>query len=99
MTTNSSRRKKFEKRKSESQPRGSSGRRANLVASQIKRPPSAAAAALGGRLIWLATKFARQPEDPRGWLSLFLFSNLFLLLLFVVMVGERLVRWGSGLDF
>ncbi len=58
-----------------------------------------AAAALGGRLIWLATKFARQPEDPRGWLSLFLFSNLFLLLLFVVMVGERLVRWGSGLDF
>ena len=52
-----------------------------------------AAAALGGRLIWLATKFARQPEDQRGWLSLFLFSNLYLLLLFVVMVGERLVRW------
>jgi len=51
-----------------------------------------AAAALGGRLIWLATKFARRPEDQRGWLSLFLFSNLYLLLLFVVMVGERLVR-------
>ena len=51
-----------------------------------------AAAALGGRLIWLATKFARRPEDQRGWLSLFLFSNVFLLLLFVVMVGERLVR-------
>ena len=52
----------------------------------------AAAAALGGRLIWLATKFARRPEDQRGWLSLFLFSNLYLLLLFIVMVGERLVR-------
>jgi heme O synthase-like polyprenyltransferase len=52
----------------------------------------AVAAALGGRLIWLATKFARQPDDPRGWLSLFLFSNLYLLLLFVVLVGERLVR-------
>jgi protoheme IX farnesyltransferase len=51
-----------------------------------------AAAALGGRLIWLAAKFARQPDDQRGWLSLFLFSNLFLLLLFLVMVGERLVR-------
>jgi heme o synthase len=51
-----------------------------------------AAAALGGRLIWLATKFARQPEDQRGWLSLFLFSNLYLLLLFVVMVAERLIR-------
>ena len=51
-----------------------------------------AAAALGGRLIWLATKFARRPEDQRGWLSLFLFSNLYLLLLFVVMVTERLVR-------
>jgi protoheme IX farnesyltransferase len=51
-----------------------------------------AAAALGGRLIWLATKFARRPEDQRGWLSLFLFSNLYLLLLFVVMVGERLAR-------
>ena len=60
-----------------------------------------AAAALGGRLIWLATKFARRPEDARGWLSLFLFSNFFLLLLFVVMVAERLVRHilGSGLDF
>jgi protoheme IX farnesyltransferase len=51
-----------------------------------------AAAALGGRLIWLAAKFARQPDDQRGWLSLFLFSNFFLLLLFLVMVGERLVR-------
>jgi protoheme IX farnesyltransferase len=52
----------------------------------------AAAAALGGRLIWLAAKFARRPDDQRGWLSLFLFSNFFLLLLFLVMVGERLVR-------
>ena len=52
----------------------------------------AAAALLGGRLIWLATKFARHPENERGWLSLFLFSNLYLLLLFVVMVGERLAR-------
>jgi heme o synthase len=51
-----------------------------------------AAAALGARLIWLGTKFARHPEDQRGWLSLFLFSNLYLLLLFVVMVGERLVQ-------
>jgi protoheme IX farnesyltransferase len=51
-----------------------------------------AAAGLGARLIWLATKFARRPEDQRGWLSLFLFSNLYLLLLFAVMVGERLVR-------
>jgi heme O synthase-like polyprenyltransferase len=51
-----------------------------------------AAAALGGRLIWLAEKFARQPEDARGWLSLFLFSNFYLLLLFLVMVGERLAR-------
>ena len=51
-----------------------------------------AAAALGGRLIWLAAKFARQPDDQRGWLSLFLFSNFFLLLLFLVMVGERLIR-------
>ena len=51
-----------------------------------------AAAALGGRLIWLATKFARRPEHQRGWLSLFVFSNLYLLLLFVVMVAERLVR-------
>jgi protoheme IX farnesyltransferase len=50
------------------------------------------AAVLGWRLIWLATKFARQPEDQRGWLSLFLFSNFYLLLLFVVQVGERLVR-------
>ena len=51
-----------------------------------------AAAGLGARLIWLATKFARRPEDQRGWLSLFLFSNLYLLLLFAVMVGERLIR-------
>jgi protoheme IX farnesyltransferase len=51
-----------------------------------------AAGALGGRLIWLAAKFARQPEDQRGWLSLFLFSNFYLLLLFLVLVGERLVR-------
>jgi protoheme IX farnesyltransferase len=51
-----------------------------------------AAGALGGRLIWLAEKFARQPDDPRGWLSLFLFSNFYLLLLFLVMVGERLIR-------
>ena len=60
-----------------------------------------AAAALGGRLIWLAAKFARRCEDQRGWLSLFLFSNFFLLLLFVVMVVERLVRHllGSGFDF
>jgi protoheme IX farnesyltransferase len=52
----------------------------------------AAAAALGGRLIWLAAKFARRPEDQRGWLSLFLFSNFYLLLLLVAMVGERLAR-------
>ena len=51
-----------------------------------------AAGALGGRLIWLAAKFARQPDDQRGWLSLFLFSNFYLLLLFLVLVGERLVR-------
>ena len=51
-----------------------------------------AAAALGGRLIWLAAKFARRPDDQRGWLSLFLFSNFYLLLLFLVLVGERLVR-------
>jgi protoheme IX farnesyltransferase len=51
-----------------------------------------AAAALGARLIWLAGKFVRQPDDQRGWLSLFLFSNFYLLLLFLVMVGERLVR-------
>ena len=53
-----------------------------------------AAAALGGRLIWLAAKFARRPEDQRGWLSLFLFSNFYLLLLFLVLVGERLIRHG-----
>ena len=52
-----------------------------------------AAAALGGRLIWLATKFARHPEDQRGWLALFLFSNFYLLILLVVMVGERLARF------
>ena len=51
-----------------------------------------AAASLGGRLIWLAAKFARRPDDQRGWLSLFLFSNFFLLLLFLVMVTERLIR-------
>ena len=51
-----------------------------------------AAAALGARLIWLASKFARRPEDQRGWLSLFLFSNFYLLLLFLAMVGERLLR-------
>jgi heme O synthase-like polyprenyltransferase len=51
-----------------------------------------AAAALGGRLIWLAAKFARRPDDQRGWLSLFLFSNFYLLLLFLVLVGERLIR-------
>ena len=56
-----------------------------------------AAAALGARLIWLASKFARRPEDQRGWLSLFLFSNFYLLLLFVVMVGERLVRHALAL--
>ncbi len=50
-----------------------------------------AAAALGWRLIWLAAKFARRPEDPRGWLSLFLFSNFYLLLLFLVLVAERLI--------
>ena len=52
-----------------------------------------AAAGLGWRLIWLATKFARRPDDQRGWLSLFLFSNFYLLLLFLVMVAERLVRF------
>jgi heme o synthase len=52
-----------------------------------------AAAGLGGRLIWLGTKFARHPEDQRGWLSLFLFSNFYLLLLFLVMIGERLASW------
>src|SRR5262249_49224412 len=36
------------------------------------------AAVLGGRLMWLAVKFARQPDDQRGWLSLFLFSNFYL---------------------
>jgi protoheme IX farnesyltransferase len=56
----------------------------------------AAAAVLGWRLIWLATKFARHPEDSRGWLSLFLFSNLYLLILFLVFVGERLVRFALG---
>jgi protoheme IX farnesyltransferase len=51
-----------------------------------------AATLLGWRLIWLASKFAQRPEDQRGWLSLFLFSNFYLLILFTVMVGERLVR-------
>jgi protoheme IX farnesyltransferase len=49
------------------------------------------AAVLGGRLMWLAVKFARHPEDQRGWLSLFLFSNFYLLLLFAGMVAERLI--------
>jgi protoheme IX farnesyltransferase len=60
----------------------------------------AAAAVLGGRLTWLAAKFAREPEDRRGWLGLFLFSNLYLLLLFLVLVLERLARhtliWPAG---
>ncbi|HET7876596.1 MAG TPA: heme o synthase [Methylomirabilota bacterium] len=55
-----------------------------------------AAAALGGRLIWLAVKFARRPEDARGWLQLFLFSNFYLLLLFSVLVAERLARHVLG---
>ena len=49
------------------------------------------AALLGGRLMWLAIKFAREPHDQRGWLSLFLFSNFYLLLLFAGMVAERLL--------
>jgi heme O synthase-like polyprenyltransferase len=52
-----------------------------------------AAAALGGRLVWLAAKFARHPEDERGWLALFLFSNFYLLLLLTAMVAERLARY------
>ncbi|HUG38422.1 MAG TPA: heme o synthase [Candidatus Limnocylindrales bacterium] len=55
-----------------------------------------AAALLGGRLIHLAGKFAQRPEDQPGWLSLFLFSNVYLLLLFAVLVGERLVRHALG---
>ncbi len=55
-----------------------------------------AAAALGGRLIWLATRFAREPNDRRGWLGLFLFSNVYLLLLFTVLVLERLLRHAFG---
>jgi protoheme IX farnesyltransferase len=55
-----------------------------------------AAAALGGRLIWLATRFAREPEDRRGWLGLFLFSNVYLLLLFTVLVLERLLGYALG---
>lgn len=51
-----------------------------------------AAALLGYRLLRLAARFAREPHDERGWLSLFLFSNLYLLLLFTVMVSERLAR-------
>jgi protoheme IX farnesyltransferase len=49
------------------------------------------AALLGGRLMWLAVKFAREPHDQRGWLKLFLFSNIYLLLLFAGMVAERLI--------
>jgi heme o synthase len=49
------------------------------------------AALLGGRLIWLAAEFAREPHDQRGWLKLFLFSNFYLLLLFAGMVAERLL--------
>jgi protoheme IX farnesyltransferase len=49
------------------------------------------AALLGGRLMWLAVKFAREPHDERGWLKLFLFSNFYLLLLFAGMVAERLL--------
>jgi protoheme IX farnesyltransferase len=52
----------------------------------------AAGAGLGARLIWLANTFAHRPEDERGWLALFLFSNFYLLLLFLAMVGERLAR-------
>jgi protoheme IX farnesyltransferase len=51
----------------------------------------AIAAVLGGRLMWLAVRFAREPHDQRGWLKLFLFSNFYLLLLFAGMVAERLV--------
>jgi len=49
------------------------------------------AALLGGRLMWLAVTFAREPHDQRGWLKLFLFSNFYLLLLFAGMVAERLL--------
>jgi protoheme IX farnesyltransferase len=49
------------------------------------------AALLGGRLMWLAVKFAREPHDQQGWLKLFLFSNFYLLLLFAGMVAERLL--------
>lgn len=48
------------------------------------------AALLGGRLMWLAILFTREPHDQRGWLKLFLFSNFYLLLLFAGMVAERL---------
>ena len=51
-----------------------------------------AAALLGWRLIWLAARFARRPDDQRGWLALFLFSNLHLRLLLAVLVGERVIR-------
>ena len=53
----------------------------------------AVAAVLGYRLVRLAARFARHPDEPRGWLSLFLFSNLYLLLLFAAMVTERLARY------
>jgi heme O synthase-like polyprenyltransferase len=41
--------------------------------------------------MWLALKFAREPNDQRDWLKLFLFSNFYLLLLFAGMVAERLL--------
>jgi protoheme IX farnesyltransferase len=53
----------------------------------------AAAAGLGYLLVRLAARFVRQPHDQRGWLSLFLFSNLYLLILLAVMVAERLARY------
>jgi protoheme IX farnesyltransferase len=52
----------------------------------------AAAAAQGGRLIWQAAKFARRPDDQRGWLSRFLITNFLHIMRIIVMVGERLVR-------
>ena len=51
----------------------------------------ALAALFGGRLMWLALKVAREPHVQRGWLSLFIFSYVYLLLLFAGMVAERLL--------